>query len=78
MVAEISIRPIRSEKSEAAVVVMPLFFQIFAAAAGDFLHSRTQISTSLNAVALSGREKSEASKGTTFSRAVKIAELARL
>jgi hypothetical protein len=36
MVAEISIRPIRSENSEAAVVVMPLFFQIFAADAGDF------------------------------------------
>jgi hypothetical protein len=36
MVAEISIRPMRSEKTAAAVVVMLLFLQISRAAAADF------------------------------------------
>src|SRR5690348_17853479 len=37
MVAEISIRPIRSEKRAAAVVVMLLFFQIFGEGGGGFV-----------------------------------------
>src|SRR5580693_6324621 len=37
MVAEISIRPIRSEKSAVAVVVMEIFFQIFEGDGGEIL-----------------------------------------